>query len=176
MRVAVIDDLQRPSVDPVQRLFELSADMLGTASLDGYFTRLNPAWELTLGWTREELMAEPFVSFVHPDDVEATLERGATLRDPDAPTVVSFENRYRTRDGDYRRLHWTTVAEDGVLYFAAKDVTDRSATEAERDQAASMTRAITDSVPDGLYVVGGDGAILYVNRPGCACSGTRPPS
>ena len=48
----------------------MSLDMLGTASLDGYFTHLNPAWERTLGWTAEQLMAEPFIAFVHPDDVE----------------------------------------------------------------------------------------------------------
>jgi diguanylate cyclase (GGDEF)-like protein/PAS domain S-box-containing protein len=119
------------SADAVQRLFELSPDMLGTASLDGYFTRLNPAWELWLGWTREELMAEPFLSFVHPDDVEATVERGAAFLGP-GPTVIAFENRYRTRDGDYRSLQWTTVADDGVLYFAVKDVTDRRAAEIER--------------------------------------------
>jgi PAS domain S-box-containing protein len=42
---------------PVERLFERSLDLLGTASLDGYFTHLNPAWERTLGWTTQQLMA-----------------------------------------------------------------------------------------------------------------------
>ena len=102
-------DAQRPSVDAIQRLFELSLDMLGTAK-DGYFTELNPAWEQWLGWTRAELMAEPFISFVHPDDVEATLDRATLLAAPDRDAVVTFENRYRTRAGDYRVLNWTTVA------------------------------------------------------------------
>jgi len=38
-----------PAEDAVQQLFELSLDLLGTASQDGFFTRLNPAWERTLG-------------------------------------------------------------------------------------------------------------------------------
>ena len=146
---------KRPSPDAVQRLFELSLDMLGTASTDGYFTELNPAWERWLGWTREELMAEPFISFVHPDDVEATLSRSASLADPDGATVVAFENRYRTRDGDYRHLHWTTVSQDGVLYFAAKDMTDRRAGEIEREQAElrirdseALHRTLTANLPD----------------------------
>ena len=75
-------DAERPSVDAIQRLFELSLDMLGTSS-GGYFTELNPAWEQWLGWTREELMAVPFISFVHPDDLEATLARSASLADPE---------------------------------------------------------------------------------------------
>jgi diguanylate cyclase (GGDEF)-like protein/PAS domain S-box-containing protein len=147
-------DAERPSVDAIQRLFELSLDMLGT-SRDGYFTELNPAWEQWLGWTREELMAEPFISFVHPDDVEATRDRSTLLAAPDSDAVVTFENRYRTCDGDYRCLSWTTVAVDGVLYFAAKDVTDQRAGEAERHEAEllvrdseALHRTLTANLPD----------------------------
>ena len=116
---------ERPSADSIHRLFELSLDMLGTASAEGYFTRLNPAWEGALGWSREELMAEPFISFIHPDDVEATMREAARLGSPGGPAIVGFENRYRTRDGGYRNIEWAGVADDGVYYFAATDVTER---------------------------------------------------
>ncbi len=86
-----------PSAGAIQRLLELSLDMLGTSE-DGYFTELNPAWEKWLGWTREELMAKPFISFVHPDDVEATLDRPTQLADP-GDAVLTFENRYRRATG-----------------------------------------------------------------------------
>jgi PAS domain-containing protein len=74
--VHLVAELERRGADaePLRRLFDLSVDMLGTATTDGWFTHLNPAWERTLGWSVEELMAEPFLSFVHPDDVEATVE------------------------------------------------------------------------------------------------------
>jgi PAS domain S-box-containing protein len=104
---------ERQPTDPVQRLFELSVDMLGTASADGYFTRLNPAWERTLGWSGDELMAAPFSSFVHPDDVDATLEQAGRLSGSGRPLVVAFENRYRGRDGTYRSLEWTAVGDAG---------------------------------------------------------------
>jgi PAS domain S-box-containing protein len=159
------------AVEPVQRLFELSVDMLGTASTGGYFTRLNPAWTQTLGWSVDELMAQPFLAFVHPDDVARTLEVATRIPEPGAPATVAFENRYRTRDGDYRLLDWTGVAEHGVMYFVAKDVTDRRATEIEHAQAASLARAITDSVTDGLLVSDHDGAIVYVNPSGLAMLG-----
>ena len=116
-----------------ERLFELSVDMLGTATTDGYFTRLNPAWERTLGWTLEELMAEPILSFVHPDDVEATSRNQA----PDEQASVAFENRLRTRDGDYRLIDWTGVVEHGVMYFVAKDITAASTA---RDEAEAGIR------------------------------------
>ncbi|MBA2504993.1 MAG: EAL domain-containing protein [Thermoleophilaceae bacterium] len=151
----------RPPEDPVFQLFELSLDMLGTASAEGYFTHLNPAWERTLGWTNEELMAEPFISFVHPDDVEKTVAAAATIAG--GSPVIAFENRYRKRDGEYLWLQWTTVARDGVLYSVTHEITNRKKAEAKAEGAAALARAIADSVVDGLYVVDTEGLLAYVN-------------
>lgn len=163
----------QPSPEAVERLFELSLDMLGTASADGYFTQLNPAWERTLGWTNEELMAKPFLSFVHPDDVATTIEQAARLSESDGPGEIGFENRYRTKEGDHRWIEWNGVAEAGVLYFVAKDVTeakaaevDRVAVEADRDQGVNVMRAMADSVAEGLYLCGSNGLLSFINPAG----------
>ena len=52
------------------RFFEVSIDLLCFLDFNGYFKRLNPAWERTLGFTRQELMSRPFIEFVHPDDLQ----------------------------------------------------------------------------------------------------------
>ncbi len=156
---------ERASSGSFQRLFDLSVDMLGTASLDGWFTSLNPAWTRTLGWTNEELMAQPFMAFVHPDDVAATAAKAAELGTGGGAVVRGFENRYRTRDGGYRWLHWTTIADD-ALYFVARDVTAHLAADAERDQAASLMTAIVENVADGLYVADADGCLTFINVAG----------
>jgi PAS domain S-box-containing protein len=161
----VASRVESTSTESFQRLFDLSVDMLGTASLDGWFTSLNPAWAQALGWTNDELMAQPFMAFVHPDDVAATAVKAAELSAGDGAVVRDFENRYLTRDGEYRWIHWTVIADD-ALYFVARDVTARRAADVERDQAASLMTAIVENVADGLYVADAEGRLTFINPAG----------
>jgi PAS domain S-box-containing protein len=110
--------------EELERFFNLSLDLLCVATLDGYFVRLNPSWRV-LGYEAGDLMALPFADFVHPDDRAATQTAlGALMA---GTRVIGFENRYRARDGSYRWLQWAAAphVEQGVIYAAARDVTDR---------------------------------------------------
>ncbi|HEY2181170.1 MAG TPA: sensor domain-containing diguanylate cyclase, partial [Solirubrobacteraceae bacterium] len=114
-----------PGSDPrIARLFEMTSDLLATISLDGRFTLLNPAWERALGWTREELAANPVQQLIHPDDVERTL--ALLLAGNNRPAhLENFTNRYRHRDGSWRSLLWSARCDGDTWYAAARDVTDR---------------------------------------------------
>ncbi len=121
-------DVTMPSKGELELLFELSTDLLATADGAGYFIRLNPAWERTLGWSREELLTTPLMEFVHPDDRART----SALNRTTATTgeIVGFENRYRHKNGEWRWLLWSAHSEGGVWYAVAKDVTERKLLEA----------------------------------------------
>lgn len=109
--------------------FSMSLDLLCIAGFDGYFKRLNPAWERALGFTIEQLLAEPYMSFVHPDDREATIAEAKYIHS--GADVISFENRYRCKDGSYRWLLWTVkpFLEQKIIYAAARDITERKRAE-----------------------------------------------
>jgi len=123
------------------RFFEVSIDLLCFLDFNGYFKRLSPAWERTLGFTREELMSRPFVEFVHPDDRERTLKQNAAVRG--GGKALGFENRYLCRDGSYRWLRWNAAPDTGnqVIYSVARDITDRKRAEAEREQLVTELKA-----------------------------------
>ncbi|GEM_PF-835375 len=120
-----------------ERVFSSSIDMLGSANFEGHFVSLNPAWEQTLGYTPEELMATPFVDFVHPDDIEATNLEAAKLAE--GAGTISFENRYKHKDGHYLWISWTSATdiESGLIHFVARDVTDRKLSEQESEKRAA---------------------------------------
>ena len=107
------------------RFFDLSMDLLCIAGEDGYFKRLNPAWERTLGFSQEELYSKPFIEFVHPDDRART--RDVMEKLSHGHPAINFENRYRCRDGSFRWLTWITPAPEHnppILYAAARDITE----------------------------------------------------
>ncbi|MBC6435816.1 PAS domain S-box protein [Nostoc sp. HG1] len=63
----------KQSEEKYSRFFSLSIDLLCIASFDGYFQYLNPKWTKTLGWSIQELIAKPFIEFIHPEDRESTI-------------------------------------------------------------------------------------------------------
>src|SRR5436309_1158015 len=104
------------------QFFDISQEMLCIAGTDGFFRQLNPAWEKILGWTAEEMRSRMSFEFIHPDDWALTRAEGQRLRLGGGSR--SFENRYRTKAGDYRWLSWRAVAsrERELIYAIARDV------------------------------------------------------
>ena len=127
------------------QFFTLSLDMLCIADFNGYFKRVNPSWTTTLGYTLDEMVTQPFLNFVHPDDRAATLAETAKLTS--GGNTVLFENRYRCKDGSYRWLMWTATpcVDQQRIYAAARDVTERKQAEIAlreaKEAAESANRA-----------------------------------
>ena len=134
---------RRRAEEELNRFFTLSLDMLCVAGFDGYFKRLNPAWQRTLGYSEEELLARPYMDFVHPDDREATIAE-ARKQSEQGLEIIYFENRYRHKDGTLRWLMWTSTPfpQQQVVYAAARDITERKAAE---ETMASYARELEDS-------------------------------
>jgi PAS domain S-box-containing protein len=141
----------------IGRYYEASLDLLATGNMDGFLTRVNPAWQRTLGHSAEVLRSKRYLHFVHPEDREATLVEMRALavgRD-----TVGFRNRCLTADGDYRWLEWSVSASpsEDAIHAVARDVTAQHDAEhqlahsakcleelvAERTQELDDTRAET---------------------------------
>src|ERR1700737_3737288 len=126
--------------DELAALFDLSLDAFCIAGFDGYLKLVNPAFARILGYTREELLARPFMDHVHPDDresVEAVLVELEPGND-----IVGFECRQVCADGSVRWLGGNTRTRpgEGVVYGVARDVTDRRVA---NDELSALRRVAT---------------------------------
>ena len=134
-----------PTEDDMREFLDLSIDMLCIAGIDGYFKHLNPAWERTLGYSKEELLSRPYVDFVHPEDREAAIAEAKSLAA--GRNTFIFENRFRCKDGSYKWLRWTGAvrAEKGVIYASARDVSPRKREEARLAAQHAVTRVLAEA-------------------------------
>ena len=122
----MVQDISRSKKAEIdfERMFNLLPEMACIASSSGYFTRVNDAWEKTLGYSQEELLATPYIDLIHPDDVASTREE--IVRMLGGGVSKNFVNRYRAKDGSYHWLEWnSTPVEENVLYAVARDITGR---------------------------------------------------
>jgi PAS domain S-box-containing protein len=132
--------------DPADLRFDISRDLICTVDASGHFTSLNAAWERVLGWSREELMSRPLLDFVHPDDIARTAASSGRIAEADLE-LIAFENRYRTKDGDYRWLRWNART-DGETWFAiAYDITESMLAERWLREAIDERRLLAYSQP-----------------------------
>jgi PAS domain S-box-containing protein len=136
---------RRLTEDEIDQLFELSLDMICIVGPDGYFNRLNPAWEKTLGIPAKELLSKPYIEFVHPDDHAATLEEANRLSQGNL--TFSLENRYRCADGTYIWLLWnaTPSCNQRLVFAVARDITMRKRAERRLAAGYAVTRVLADS-------------------------------
>jgi PAS domain S-box-containing protein len=111
------------------RFFTVSLDLLCIVGFDGWFKRVNPAWQRVLGYSEAEMLSRPYLDFIHPDDRDASLAEARKLADGN--DLIYFENRYLHKDGTMRWLLWAAspIPAQQIIYAYGRDITERKAAE-----------------------------------------------
>lgn len=161
-------------LDAKNRIFELSQDLMAIATFEGAFILANPAAQETLGYRLSELCALSWPDLIHPEDLDRTLQSIEGLLAGDRSSTL--ENRCRHRDGSYRWLAWNLVAvpSEQRIYAAARDITQRRATEDALHREQEFRRAMVESFSEALVACDATGQLSLFNRVAREWHGTDP--
>lgn len=155
--------------EELDKFFTNSLDLLCIAGTDSIFRRLNPQWEIALGYSVSELTGRSFWDFVHPDDIRSTKSGLAPLNSSMA--VVDFENRYRCLDGTYKWIEWRAFHSGDTIYAAARDITSRKKAEEEIRSREELFRTLSEMAPIGIFLANEMGEMILANRKWLEISG-----
>jgi len=155
---------RRHAEEELDRFFNLSIDMLCVAGFDGHMKRMNSAFSRILGFTIEELCAEPYINFVHPDDRAATVAEAKRLVGAGV-NAIFFENRYRCKDGSYRWMQWTATPDfdQQLIYAAARDITEPRRIQEALGESEERYRSVISAMQNGIVILDSNGAIRTCN-------------
>jgi PAS domain S-box-containing protein len=156
------------SEDIIDQFFINSIDLLCVTDMEGYFVKLNPEWEKTLGYPLSEMEGKKFLEFVHPEDTEKTIQE---TKEADVWPISSYVNRYMHRDGSFRWIEWRSFPSDGLIFASARDITESKRTAEITLQNEQKFRSIFESSTVGIALVDLEGKFLMVNQKLCATLG-----
>ena len=169
-QVVLLLQLRKKNVDfkktqqEFQNFFDLSKDLVCIANVDGLFYKVNPAFTVVLGYSKEEIEGKPFINFIHPDDLEKSYKEVAKLSE--GHNTISFENRYRCKNGDYIVISWNSSPDPvtGNLYCIGRDMTLEYDQKEKLINTTSELSAILNSTDFAIISSDLDGTIKQFNR------------
>jgi len=138
----------------VVRLFDQSLDLFCVAGFDGYLKLVNPAFERALGYTKEQLLARPFLDITHPDDVDSARQALAHLSTGE--DLIGFVTRLVCADGSIRWVEWNTSTrpDESFVYGVGRDITDRRRADAELSALRRVATLVAEGAqPSDLFAV-----------------------
>jgi PAS domain S-box-containing protein len=119
---ALIDE--KNAITNFEYFVKESPDLICIADTNAFYKVINDAFTKVLGYSRKEMLSKSFLEFIHPDDLEKTLDEVKYLTQ-NHPTI-DFENRYVKKNGDIVYLQWKANlhTSNNLIYGIARDVTE----------------------------------------------------
>ncbi|MEO1093939.1 MAG: PAS domain S-box protein [Cyanobacteria bacterium J06638_28] len=146
------------------RFFQLSNDMICTIGFDGFLKRINPAFTRLLGYSHDMLLAQPITDFIHPHDQEKSKKRFA--RAVAGESLITFTNRWRCHNGDYRWLSWSVIpyVDSQICYATARDITARQQAKVALQESERRFRDVTEAAGEYVWEVDIEGTYTFLTE------------
>ena len=161
-----ITDRKRIEIEREQyfKFFNTSSDLMAIIAPNGDFKKVNPAFMEKLGYSEAEILAWPYIDFVHPDDQKRTEEE--MTRQLQRGFTIDHDNRYICKDGSIRWLLWraTVDFESGMTYASARDITERKHAQAMLTASEKRFNNLLSQIQSAALMLDTQGNIVFCNK------------
>ena len=143
-------------------------------SQDGKMVFVHPLTALVTGYSSEELMAKPFIDFIHHDDREMVIDRHyRRMKGEELPRIYSF--RMIHKDGNIRWVELDATltnwqGKPAVLNFL-RDITERKQDQDQLRESEERYRTLVEDASDIICRTDVTGRFTFVNRAAVNISG-----
>ena len=163
------EEALRESEERYRQLIEEINEVVFSIDQAGVVTYISPAIKSITGYSAEDIVGRPFVSFIHPDDRSLARERFENIATGDEEP---FEYRITTRSGEIRwaRSHSQPFFSHGTFKGVRgmmTDVTERKRAERALVEREARYRAVVEHQTDLLSRFDPDGTLTFVNEAYC---------
>jgi diguanylate cyclase (GGDEF)-like protein/PAS domain S-box-containing protein len=130
---------------------------------------IDTATSLMLGWAETDMVGRSNLEFIHPDDhIRAIDNWMSRVTGGEVSTIQTVRLRYLCKDGSWLWLETSNeshVEADGETVVVARliDVSEEMAAVEALRRNEQFLRQVTDTVPVGLFHIGADGEVAFVN-------------
>ena len=155
----------------LENFFNLNMDLLCIIDSSGNFVKVSQSWVDFLGLTSEELLQRSILEFVHPEDMHTTIEN--LIQQKSQNVTSEMVNRCRRHDGSFRRIEWRSRSSMGLVYSAARDITEKTAAYKKLEESEKRYRGLIESQNDLIVRVDPENRFTYVNEAYCKLFGKR---
>ncbi|MBO9557267.1 MAG: PAS domain S-box protein [Caulobacter sp.] len=134
--------------ESAQWFFDHSHDLFAVVAR-GRFATVNPAWTRVTGWTRQELIGQPALRFVHPDSRQDFIETAGLIR---ASGEAVNRLKVTCKNGGWVWLEGRSrLGPNGEMIGALRDVTADMARRAEIAAARQTRELLASSAGIGVW-------------------------
>ena len=165
----IFEDLKR-NEEQLRQITDSITDIISTVNDQWKFNYISPSFTRMLGFSFDDVQSHSMFEYVHPDDLESTIEAFNQCIQDKAPGIK--ELRYLKKDGTYIWLEVRgnmILNEEGEItgaVFGSSDITERKKA---GEQLQQSTKALNDlktalDVSNIVSFTDANGYISYVNR------------
>lgn len=159
---------QKEEVMYLEKLFLLSDNLVGLTTATGQFKKANLTYTHIFGYSPEEMLQQNILEMIHPDDLPASLIETNNMIA--GKSAIAFENRLRTKSGEWRTISWMATAEPDTkdIFSIGHDITEERRKEQLLSESESNFRTFFENSPGLMCTHDLQGYFLSVNEAGAA--------